>query len=94
MNRHFRDARYYLTRAGEHLNAGVREELEPVETTVREYVGEDAEEVEPETRIERLQAELASFEQRAEGEAREAFETARERLDDVRERRREEPPST
>lgn len=91
MNRQFRDARYYLTRGGEHLVAGVREELAPVETKVREYVGE--EEVEPETRIERLQAELASFEQRAEGEAREAFETARTRLDDVRERRREEPPS-
>lgn len=74
MNKHFEDARYYLSRAGEHAAAGVKEELEPVVDRVNELRG-----VEPEpSRVEKLQSDLREIEQRAEGEARERIVEARE----------------
>jgi len=39
MNRHFEDTRYHLERAGYHVVAGVRDEVEPYETRLRELVG-------------------------------------------------------
>jgi hypothetical protein len=78
MNRHFTDARYYLVRAAEHLAAGVREEVRPLENRVRGRLGL-AERREP-TRVERVRADLLAAERRAEGEARDAIEGARERL--------------
>ncbi len=41
MNRHFSDARYYLTRAGEHAKKGVVETLEPVVAKGRELAGRE-----------------------------------------------------
>jgi len=43
MNRHFEDTLYYLKRAGETAKKGVTEEVEPVETKVRELTGRERE---------------------------------------------------
>ena len=78
MNKHFEDARYYLSRAGEHAAAGVKEELEPVVERVNELRGVESE-PEP-SRVEKLQSDLREIEQRAEGEARERITEAREKV--------------
>jgi hypothetical protein len=78
MNKHFDDARYYLSRASEHAAAGVKEELEPVVERVNELRG-----VEPEpepSRVEKLQSDLREIELRAEGEARQRIVEAREKV--------------
>jgi hypothetical protein len=41
MNRHFTDAAYYARRAAEEAATGLREELNPVETRVRELAGRE-----------------------------------------------------
>lgn len=88
MNRHFRDAQYYLKRAAEHATQGVREEIAPIETKVRELTGHEAE---PEPgRVEAIRQELSEIEARAEGEAKAAVQTAKDRLSGVR---RSEPES-
>jgi hypothetical protein len=85
MSKHFEDARYYLGRAVEHAKAGVREELAPVEARVKEAVGIEAEAEAPEpSRLDRLQAEVKTLEERAEGEAREAVASARARVKEYR----------
>ena len=87
MASHFEDARYYMGRAVDHAKAGVKEELEPLEQRVRELTGT---ETEPEPgRLETLQSDLQELESRASGEAREAVETARQRVIDYREQRQE-----
>ncbi len=78
MNRHFDDARYYFERGFKHLAAGVTKELRPVENRVRRAVGKEAD-PEPK-RLERIQRELAEFEERAEGESKRALRSAREQL--------------
>ncbi len=82
MNKHFEDAGYYLKRAGEHAKLGLKEELEPVEQRVREVVGEE-EEPEP-SRVEAIREDLASLEERAEGQTKEAIADARERIANYR----------
>jgi molecular chaperone GrpE (heat shock protein) len=78
MNKHFEDARYYLSRATEHAKEGILEELEPVENRFRELSGRE-EEPEP-SRLEKIQAELQELERRAEGETKNAIADARERI--------------
>ncbi len=78
MNKHFEDAGYYLKRTGEHAKRGLRAEIEPVEERVRELVGEE-DEPEP-SRIESIREDLASLEDRAEGQTKEAIADARERI--------------
>lgn len=83
MNKHFEDARYYLTRAGKKAKQGVAEELEPVEAKFKELTGSDEE---PEaSRLDKIREELEEIEQRAEGETKEAIATARERINSYRE---------
>ena len=84
MSKHFEDARYYLGRAAEHAKAGVKEELEPIEARVKDLVGIDEEEEPEPSRLDRLQADLKKLEERAEGEAREAVASARERVAEYR----------
>lgn len=84
MSKHFADARYYLGRAAEHAKAGVKEELEPVETRVKALVGADEDDEPEPSRLDRLQADLKSLEERAEGEAREAVASARQRVTEYR----------
>ncbi len=83
MNKHFEDARYYLTRAGKKAKQGVAEELEPVEAKFKELTGDD-EDPEP-SRLDGIREELAEIEERAEGEAKEAVNNARERIRSYRE---------
>lgn len=78
MNKHFEDARYYARRALETATEGVKEELEPLEERVRDITGKEKE-PEP-SRIEKLQEELKELEEKAEGEAREAIEETRGKL--------------
>ena len=78
MSKHFEDARYYLGRAADHAKEGVKEELEPVEERVRTLVGREKE-PEP-SRLDRLETDLTELSRRAEGEAKEAVQEARERL--------------
>ena len=81
-NKHFEDARYYLKRAGETAKAGVAEEVSAVEERFRELTGREEE---PEdNRLEDIKAELAELQERAEGEANEAIEDARERIEEYR----------
>ncbi|MFC5279029.1 hypothetical protein ACFPM1_09710 [Halorubrum rubrum] len=91
MSKHFEDARYYLGRAAEHAKAGVKEELEPLQDRVSKLVGDEPEEEPEPSRLEKLQADLKSLEERAEGEAREAVKSARERVEAYR--KRDEQPS-
>ncbi|MGM0592332.1 MAG: DUF7553 family protein [Halobacteriota archaeon] len=89
MNKHFEDAQYYLGRAVEHGKAGLREELEAVERRFRTLTGREEE---PElSRVEKIQAELKELETRAEGESRKAIADARERIDQYRGRRKQQP---
>ncbi|MFC7097938.1 DUF7553 family protein [Halobaculum marinum] len=88
MSKHFEDARYYLGRAADHAKEGVKEELEPVETRVRELVGREKE-PEP-SRLDRLEADLKELSKKAEGDAKEAVQDARERLRDYRSKSAEE----
>jgi hypothetical protein len=78
MNKHFEDAMYYIGRAGEHAKEGVLEELDPLEERFRELTGKD-EEPEP-SRLQKLQDELETLEERAEGQAETAIADARERI--------------
>jgi len=78
MNKHFEDARYYLSRAGEHAKEGALEELEPLEERFRNITGRE-EEPEP-SRLDKLQSDLKELEERAEGEAQTAIANARERI--------------
>ncbi|UWG52218.1 Uncharacterized protein AArcCO_2946 [Halalkaliarchaeum sp. AArc-CO] len=80
MSKHFEDARYYLGRAVEHAKAGMKEELEDLEAKVRELTGREADEEPEPSRLESLQAELSELEERAEGEAKEAIESARAKI--------------
>ncbi|QZY00243.1 DUF7553 family protein [Halobaculum rubrum] len=82
MSKHFEDARYYLGRAADHAKEGVKEELEPVEERVREIVGRERE-PEP-SRLDRLEADLTDLSRKAEGEAKEAVQQARETVDEYR----------
>ena len=82
VNKHFEDARYYLKRAGETAKAGVAEEVSAVEERFRDLTGRDEE---PEdSRLEDIKAELAELQERAEGEANEAIEDARKRIEEYR----------
>jgi phage terminase small subunit len=83
MNKHFEDARYYLGRAAEHAAEGLREELSPVEERFRTLTGNESA-PEP-SRLERIQGELKTLEERASGESRKAISNARERIQQYRE---------
>ncbi len=89
MSKHFEDAKYYLGRATEHAKEGVKEELEPLETRVRELIGQEEEEEPESSRLEKLQADLKALEERAEGEAREAVTSARKKVEAYRNRESE-----
>lgn len=78
MNRHFEDAQYYLKRAGETAKRGVVEELEPIGRRFRRLTGTD-EEPAP-GRLEKVRTDLRAFQEKAEGEAREAIADARNRI--------------
>lgn len=82
VNKHFEDARYYLKRAGETAKAGLAEEVSSVEERFRELTGR--EKAPEDSRLEEFRAELAELGDRAEGEAKEAIEAARERIDAYR----------
>lgn len=82
VNKHFEDARYYMKRAGETAKAGVSEEVGKVEERFRDLTGRD-EEPEP-GRLDEIKADLLELQERAEGEAREAIEDARGRIDAYR----------
>jgi hypothetical protein len=82
MNKHFEDAQYYLKRAGKTAKKGVSEELEPVRERFQSIVGGD-EEPEP-GRLDQVREDLKEIQSRAEGEAKEAIGSARERIDEYR----------
>jgi ubiquinone biosynthesis protein UbiJ len=83
MNKHFEDTKYYLKRAAETAKRGVEEEIEPLQDRVQEVIGEE-EEPEPESnRVEQLREDLNELQTRAEGEAKEALNNARDRLGQI-----------
>jgi len=85
MNKHFEYTRYYLKRATETAAKGVMEELEPIEARFRELTGRE-QEPEP-SRVAAIREELATLEERAEGEAKEAIANARAKLESYRKQR-------
>lgn len=92
MNKHFEDTKYYIKRAAGTAKKGVAEELEPIQERIQSLREDEEEEPEP-TRIEKLRADLADVQDRAEGEAREAIGEARERLGRIQEERKSEDNS-
>ena len=82
VNEHFEDARHYLKRAGETAKAGLAEEVSGVEERFRELTGREEEPAD--SRLVGLKAELGELDERAEGEAKEAIEDARERIEAYR----------
>jgi len=78
MNRHFSDARYYLTRAGVHAKQGVVETFDPLVAKARELTRRE-EEPEP-GRVERLRAKLDDATDRVENEAADFAADARRRI--------------
>jgi hypothetical protein len=80
MNKHFQDAWYYLRRAGSHLGAGLREELEPVERRVRRAVGREREEEPEPTGRERIETELRKAPRRVEKGGKKAVRRAQTRI--------------
>jgi hypothetical protein len=80
MNKHFEDARYYLGRATEHAKEGLKEELTPVEERFRELTGREEEEEPEPKRLDKIQSDLQELEGRAEGEAKKAIRSARDRI--------------
>ncbi|WP_299269233.1 DUF7553 family protein [Halorientalis sp.] len=86
MNKHFEDAQYYLKRAGETAKKGVVEELEPVQERIDNITGGE-ETAEPEgSRLEEVRADLKEIQGRAEGEAKEAIEDARKKIETYRQK--------
>lgn len=85
MNKHFEDAQYYLKRAAETAARGITEELEPLRERFNDMVGGD-DEPEP-SRVEQIRADLEELSGRAEGDAKEAIDKARARLEEYREQR-------
>ncbi|WP_138004690.1 DUF7553 family protein [Halalkalirubrum salinum] len=92
MNRHFKDAWYYLGRTVFHVRAGLSEQLSPIETRVRKALGREVEQPQV-SRVETVKAELRELPSRVAGEAREVTAEARHRVrgeqsDDI-----EQPPT-
>ena len=83
MNKHFEDTIYYLKRAGETAKRGLSEELEPIQERVQELTTNGDEEPEP-GRVEKIREDLKDLGERTEGEAKEAIENARAKLDEYR----------
>lgn len=83
MNKHFEDTIYYLKRAGETAKRGLSEELEPIQERVQELTNNGDEEPEP-GRVEKIREDLKELGERTEGEAKEAIENAREKLEEYR----------
>lgn len=82
MNRHFRDARYYLKRAGETAWKGVTEEMDPVEQRVRRFVGKET--VAEPGRLDRVKDDIRSIQHRAEDEATSVVGEARQKVESYR----------
>ncbi|MBV0924648.1 hypothetical protein KTS45_10605 [Halomicroarcula limicola] len=78
MNRHFEDTRYYLERAVETASKGVRAELEPVETRVRDLIGVERE-AEPD-RVERVKRDLTDLQTKAGERGERVIADAREKV--------------
>lgn len=85
MNTHFKDARYYFGRAVAHVAAGMKTELEPVESVVRARLGLEPEEL---SRRDRIQTKLRQFEGRTTGRARSVVGDGRQKLESVRNSKR------
>jgi hypothetical protein len=77
MNKHFEDAWYYLGRAFDHLRLGLTEELEPLESAMRERFGWEDPSAE-QTRLDRFRTGLRGVDRT------EPVRRARERLDEYR----------
>ncbi len=84
---HFRDAAYYLKRAGEHTKLGIEERFRPIEARIAGFLGR-APEPEPESEPEPRGIRAVTRRVRA-IEKHPAIEGARARV----ERRRERPPA-
>ena len=83
MNKHFEDTIYYIKRAGETAKRGLSEELEPIQERVQELTADGEEQPEP-GRVEKIREDLKELGERTEGEAKEAIENARAKLDEYR----------
>lgn len=85
MNPHFEDARYYLGRTAAKLVAGVKTELEPVESTVRSRLGLETEEP---SRRERVEAQLRTARERVPETVRSTAADARRKVSGLRSKNR------
>ncbi len=82
MNRHFRDAVYYLKRAGTTVKQGVVVELEPILSNVRSVTGNESD---PEAgRVDGIRGRLESVQTNAEREGRKVVDEAREAVGQYR----------
>lgn len=92
MNRHFKDAQYYLGRTVYHVRKGLSEQLSPIETRVRTALGREVDEPAA-SRVETVKAELRELPSRVAGEAREVTAEARHRVRGEQSEDVEQPPT-
>ena len=92
MNRHFKDARYYLGRTVFHVRAGLSEQLSPIEARVRKALGREVEEPQA-SRVETVKAELRELPSRVGSEVREVATEARGRIRGEHPEDVEQPPT-
>lgn len=85
MNRHFTDAKYHISRTAENVKLGIKHTAENVESAFRRAVGREKE-PEP-SRIDLLKEEVRDLEQRAEGEAKDAYQTVQSKIESIRHER-------
>ncbi|WP_049970368.1 DUF7553 family protein [Haladaptatus cibarius] len=85
MNKHFKDAWYYLRRSGNHLRRGVRAELDTGEQKLRTWTGREWESEPEPTRREKVRRNFRDAEQTVKRRSR----TVKERSRKVKRRSRE-----
>jgi len=77
MNRHFKDTRYYVRRAGESVKDGLSEEVAPLRRRVAAARGEE----EPAGRLDQLKARATTGVTRARAKVERAVVRGRERIE-------------
>lgn len=78
MNKHFKDAWYYLRRSGSHLRRGVRTELDTGKRTLRKWTGRERESEPDPTRREKMRRNFRDAERTVKRRSRKVKERSRE----------------
>ncbi|WP_266077750.1 DUF7553 family protein [Haladaptatus caseinilyticus] len=80
MNKHFKDAWYYLRRSGNHLKRGVRAEFQTGKRKIRARTGEERPSESEATRREKMRTNVREVERKVKRRSRDAVKDARKRI--------------